>query len=95
MFSKPTRTALIAVAAAALVVAGAASAETTGTSAAGREARVEYRYLGQGAYAFVTTSRTFESPYALTGRTSQTERFAQAGQFLNVGQGRYYIPATR
>jgi hypothetical protein len=93
MFRKPTRTALIAVAAA--LFAGAASAETTGTSAAGREARVEYRYLGQGAYAFVTTSRTFESPYALTGRTSQPERFGQAGQFLNVGQGRYYIPATR
>jgi len=57
-------------------------------------ARVEYRYLGQGAYAFVTTPRLAEAPYALTGRDRDYWN-RNVGQFINTGQGRYYIPATR
>jgi hypothetical protein len=91
MFGKLTRAALTVVALSA--AASAASAETIGTSS-DRSARVEYRYLGQGAYAFVITPRLAEAPYALTGRDRDYWN-RSVGQFINTGQGRYYIPATR
>jgi hypothetical protein len=91
MFGKLTRAALTVVALSA--VASAAPAETIGTSS-DRSARVEYRYLGQGAYAFVTTPRLAEAPYALTGHDRDYWN-RSVGQFINTGQGRYYIPATR
>ena len=91
MFGKLTRAALTVVALSA--AASAVSAETIGTSADG-SARIEYRYLGQGAYAFVTTPRLAEAPYALTGHDRDYWN-RNVGQFINTGQGRYYIPATR
>lgn len=94
MFRNLTRAAaLTGFAALAAVAAVPASAETIGT-AADSNARVEYRYLGQGAYAFVTTPRLAEAPYALTGRDRDYWN-RNVGQFINTGQGRYYVPATR
>ncbi|MDB5323170.1 MAG: hypothetical protein JWN40_4801 [Phycisphaerales bacterium] len=94
MFRNLTRAAaLTGFAALAAVAAVPASAETIGT-AADSNARVEYRYLGQGAYAFVTTPRLADAPYALTGRDRDYWN-RNVGQFINTGQGRYYVPATR
>jgi hypothetical protein len=93
MFRNLTRAALAGVAALAAVAAVPASAETIG-AAADNTARVEYRYLGQGAYAFVTTPRLAEAPYALTGRDRDYWN-RNVGQFINVGQGRLFIPTTR
>ena len=92
MFRNLNRAALTGFAALAAVVAVPASAETIG--AAADTARVEYRYLGQGAYAFVTTPRLAQAPYALTGRDRDYWN-RNVGQFINAGQGRVYIPATR
>lgn len=91
MFAKLTRAAL---AGCLTLIAVDVSAETVDASNQSAP-RIEYRYLGQGAYSIVLVPRT-ESTYALTGRTPDREYWnRQAGQFISTGQGRYFIPATR
>jgi hypothetical protein len=62
------------------------------------EDRTEVRYLnlGQGSYVIVTPR--VERPYALTGQhDTRDDRYwdRQAGRFVDVGQGRIFIPGGR
>jgi hypothetical protein len=87
--SRRTIRAALAVFALGLLPATAANAEPN---------RVEYRYLGQGAYVMVTPARgATEAPYALTGRRQVESTWAAPGTVINTGQGRYIVPggATR
>jgi hypothetical protein len=57
---------------------------------------VRYVQLGQGSYVIVTPR--VERPYALTGRTdARDDRYwdRQPGRFVDVGQGRIYVPGGR
>jgi hypothetical protein len=87
MFLKLTRAALVF---GTLLAPAAAFAQDSAP-------RVEYRYFGQGAYTLVIPQRAPEPPYALTGRSSSREDYwsQQAGKVIDVGQGRYVVPATR
>ena len=62
------------------------------------EDRTEIRYLnlGQGSYVIVT--QRVERPYALTGQNeTRDDRYwdRQPGRFVDVGQGRIFIPSSR
>lgn len=63
--------------------------------AARAEDRTEVRYLnlGQGSYVIVTPR--VERPYALTGDNETRDHRYWAGRFVDVGQGRIFIPSGR
>jgi hypothetical protein len=82
----------------ALVAAAAVASAAPAIAADDNAPRVEYRYLGQGAYVLVLPAQaTQQPPYALTGRTLSLtpDSPLRAGTVINTGQGRYIVPANR
>jgi hypothetical protein len=73
-----------------------AQAENPTDASPSSDARVEYRYFGQGAYVLVIPARTIEAPYALTGRRHADGYWdRQNVRVIETGQGRIVVPATR
>jgi len=84
--------------AASVVLFTAAAAAPVAMATDDSAPRVEYRYFGQGAYVLVLPPRALQQPpYALTGPAPHMtdDTTLRPGTIINVGQGRYIVPATR